>query len=229
VLRACALTTSDSQVMARCMRDLGAGEVMTFPFGLEALPLLPLPGHKPAHACFANRGLEAIYRPDLVLQCFARLAADWPDATLVVANDGSLRPALQLQAMALGLHDRIRFTGRLDAAAQAAEYARARWYISLPASDSVAVSVLEAMAHGCVPILSDLPANHELVRRNDNGWVLQGDALPAAADLQPLADRADAIGAANHGWVAEHALFPSAVSAFLDRLRALDAAASHGP
>lgn len=229
VLRACALTTSDSQVMAQRMRTLGAGEVLTFPFGLEALPPLPPPGHKPPHACFANRGLEAIYQPQRVLQCFAGLAAAWPDATLVVANDGALRPALEAQAAALGLVDRIRFTGRLDAAAQAAEYARARWYLSLPASDSVAVSVLEALAHGCLPILSDLPANHELVRRGANGWVLRGEALPDAADLQSLADRADAIAAANHAWVAGHAMFPAAVTTFLDRLRVLDAATARRP
>lgn len=233
VLRACVLTTSDSQVMAGRMRALGAAEVMTFPFGLEALPPLPPPGCKPPHACFANRGLETIYRPERVLQCFAGLAAAWPDATLVVANDGALRPALEQQARTLGLADRIRWTGRLDATAQAAEYARARWYLSLPESDSVAVSVLEAMAHGCVPILSDLPANHELVHRGHdglmNGWVLQGDRLPTAADLQPLADRADAVAAANHAWVATHALFPAAVTAFLARLRALDAAGPRRP
>ena len=222
VLQACALTTSDSRVMAQRMRELGAAEVMTFPFGLEALPPLPPPGAKRPHACFANRGLEPIYRPERVLQCFAGLAAAWPDAELVVANDGSLRPALERQAAELGLQPRIRFVGRLDAAAQAAQYAAARWYLSLPESDSVSVSVLEAMGHGCLPILSDLPANHELVRRGDNGWVLRGDALPGAADLQPLADRADAIAATNHAWVAGHAMFPRSVAAFLDRLRQIE-------
>ena len=44
VLRACVLTTSDSQVMADRMRALGADEVMTFPFGLEALPPAPNSG-----------------------------------------------------------------------------------------------------------------------------------------------------------------------------------------
>jgi L-malate glycosyltransferase len=86
---------------------------------------------------------------------------------LVVANDGSLRGALQAQAAALGLADRVVFVGRLDAGTQAGWYDRAQWYLSLPQSDSVAVSVLEAMAHGCIPILSDLPANRELV---DSGF-----------------------------------------------------------
>jgi len=221
VLCACALTTSDSQVMARRMHELGAGEVMTFPFGLEALPPLPPPGHKRPHRCFANRGLETIYAPQRVLQQFAALAADWPDAELVVANDGSLRPALQRQAAELGLQARIHFVGRLDAVAQAQQYAAARWYLSLPESDSVSVSVLEALAHGCLPILSDLPANHELVRRGDNGWVLDGPALARHTDLDPLLQRAEAIAAANHAWVAEHAMFARSVASFLARLRAI--------
>ncbi len=225
VLRACVLSTSDSQVMAERMRALGAGEVMTFPFGLETLPPAPGLAAEPRqdHLLFANRGLEPIYDPGRVLQLFAGLAAVWPAARLVMANSGSLAPALQQQAAELGLADGVRFIGRVDAATQAGLYARARWYVSLPTSDSVSVSVLEALAHGCIPILSDLPANHELVRHGDNGWIAAGGSLPTAADLQPLLDRADAIAVANHAWVAEHALFGPSVSAFLARLRALDA------
>ncbi len=222
VLRACALSTSDSQVMTRAMHALGAGEVMTFPFGLEAMPLLPAPGAKQDHLVFANRGLEALYRPERVLALFDGLAQAWPDAQLVVANDGALRPALQQQAAALGLAERVRFIGRVDAETQAGWYARARWYASLPASDSVSVSVLEAMAHGCIPILSDLPANHELVEAGRNGWVTDGEALPTAADLQPLLAHADGIAAANHAWVAGNALFGPCVAAFLARLRAIN-------
>ena len=221
VLRACVLTTSDSQVMADRMRTLGADEVMTFPFGLEALPTAP--GDKQDHLVFANRGLVALYDPGRVLRLFAGLAAAWPDAQLVVANSGALLPALQQQAADLGLADRVRFIGRVDADTQAGWYAQARWYLSLPTSDSVSVSVLEALAHGCIPILSDLPANRELVRHGDNGWIAAGSSLPTAADLQPLLARAAAIAATNHAWVADHALFGPSVSAFLARLRALDA------
>ena len=229
VLRACALTTSDSQVMAERMHALGAGEVMTFPFGLEALPPLPAPGIKQDHLFFANRGLEPIYAPQRVLQLFARIAADWPGAELVVANDGSLRPLLERQAADAGLSHRVRFIGRVDATTQASCYARARWYVSLPESDSVSVSVLEALAHGCIPLLSDLPANRELVHAGDDGqvpgWVAQGNSLPSAADLQPLLDRAETIAARHHAWVARHAMFGPCVARFLARLRALDAAA----
>lgn len=212
VLKACTLTTSDSQVMAARMRALGAGEVMVFPFGLEAMP--PAPPAKDDGLFFANRGLEPIYAPQRVLQAFAAL--DWPGKRLVVANDGSLRAALQASAPA-----GVQFTGRLDAATQAGHYAAARWYLSLPTSDSVAVSVLEAMAQGCIPILSDLPANRELVQDGDNGLILaDGEALRAER-LRPLLARAAAIATHNRAWVQQHALFAPCVQRFVQRLQAL--------
>lgn len=227
VLRACALTTSDSLHMARRMQALGAAEVMTFPFGLDTLPA-------PAEAkddrlFFANRGLEPIYRPQRVIEAFAAIATDWPDARLVIANDGSLRPALERQVQNAGLADQVRFTGRLGAEEQARLYSQARWYVSLPASDSVSVSVLEAMAHGCIPLLSDLPANHELVRSGANGLVLADGALPAAQALQPLLARAGPIASDNRAWVADQALFGPCVRRFLARLQALQRQGDAGP
>jgi L-malate glycosyltransferase len=222
VLRACALATSDSQHMAQRMRELGAGEVMCFPFGLETLPLLP--AHKDDALFFANRGLEPIYAPQRVIEVFAAIAAQWPQARLVVANDGSLLGALQAQVRSLGLLDQVRFVGMLDAMTQAEHYARSRWYLSLPRSDSVSVSVLEALAHGCVPLLSELPANRELVRSGDNGLILADGAAPPPAALQALRERGDAIARANHAWVGQHAMFGPSVQAFLARLRELQAA-----
>jgi len=219
VLRACDLTTSDSLFMAERMRALGAREVMVFPFGLEAMP--PEPAVKDDALFFANRGLEAIYAPERVIDTFAGVAAGWPEARLVVANDGALRPALQARADALGLRERLQFTGRLDAEAQAGHYARARWYLSLPLSDSVSVSVLEAMAHGCVPILSDLPANRELVSAGENGLIVGAGQALDAATLRSLLPRAAAIARANRDWVAAHAMFPVAVDRFLARLEQL--------
>ncbi|MFL6627913.1 MAG: glycosyltransferase [Vitreoscilla sp.] len=217
VLRDAAVCTSDSGHMARRMRALGARDVMTFPFGLDALP--PASDAKAPRLFFANRGLEDIYDPMRVLALFAGIVAAWPDARLVVANSGALRAALEARTLQLGLASRIEFVGRLDAAAQAAFYARARWYVSVPHSDSVSVSVLEAMAHGCIPLLSDLPANRELVRDGVNGLVLPdgADALDVAA-LERLGADAPAIAAANRAWVGAHALFGPSVDGFVARL-----------
>ena len=94
-------------------------------------------------------------------------------------------------------------------------------FISLPESDSVAVSVLEAMAYGCIPLLSDLPANRELVRDGENGVIVAAGGDVSATVLQTLLDDAAGIAADNRRWIAEHALFASAVERFVARLREL--------
>jgi glycosyltransferase involved in cell wall biosynthesis len=219
VLRDCAVATSDSAYMAERMRKLGAAHVLTFPFGLEEMPPDASRKKEPPRF-FANRGLEEIYDPMRVLAVFARAAAAWPEARLVVANEGSLKEALRARAGELGLAQRVEFAGRLDAGAQAREYARARWYLSLPHSDSVSVSVIEAMAHGCVPILSDLPANRELVRDGDNGLILtpahEADLVPA---LDRLAPRAELVARANRLWVRSRAMFGPSIDHFVAHLQ----------
>lgn len=222
VLRACTLTTSDSQVMAARMRELGAREVMVFPFGLEAMP--DASATKEPWLFFANRGLEPIYAPHRVLQAFASVAGWQPQARLVVANDGSLRGALERRVAAMGLAGRVQFTGRLDADTQDQWYARSQWYLSLPASDSVAVSVLEAMAHGCVPVLSDLEANRELVNDGANGLIVPGGGALEPSVLEGMLERADTIARDNRSWVRQHGLFEPSVRQFLARLRELSAA-----
>ena len=227
VLQACTLTTSDSRSMANRMRELGAAEVMTLAFGLESLP--PQPGPKDSWLFFTNRGLESLYRPERVLAMFASVAGVEPEARLVIANDGSLAADLPARACQLGLTvgslaagQQVEFVGRLGVEEQARWYARAGWYVSLPESDSVSVSVLEAMAHGCIPLLSDLPANRELVDDGRNGLIVPDAGLDAFA-LQPLADRAERIAGGNRAWIAQHGLFAPAVASFLARLRELSA------
>lgn len=223
VLRACDLTTSDSLHMAARMRELGAAEVMTFPFGFEAMPAAAQA--KEAWLFFANRSLEPLYRPERVLALFAAIASLRPEARLLIGNEGSLLERLPRHAEQLGLAvgraaegGQVEFVGRQDEAAQARCYDRAQWYVSLPASDSVSVSVLEAMAHGCIPLLSDLPANRELVRDGDNGAIVGPSGLDPAA-IEALLARAAEIAATNRQWVAEHAMFGPAVARFVDRLR----------
>jgi L-malate glycosyltransferase len=228
VLRACRLTTSDSVHMAQRMRELGAFEVMTFPFGLDALP--PPGAPKQPWLFFSNRGLEPIYQPLRVLEVFGQVARVRPQARLAMANRGSLLESLREAARGFGLSvgtvqagQHVEFTGLLDAQAQDRWYEQAQWYLSLPQSDSVSVSVIEAMAHGCIPLLSDLPANRELVRDGDNGLILlPNQAAPTIAALDALLGRAPQIAQTNRDWVARHALFAPAVTRFVARLRELE-------
>lgn len=213
-LKSCDITTSDSTHMAQRMHELGAGEVMVFPSGLDALPRQN--AKKQPWLCFFNRELEPTHRPQLAIDAFARIAAAQPGARLVVANDGSLRAALEADVAGRGLAERVNFVGRLDAATQATQYARSTWMLGLPESDSF--SVLEAMAHGCVPVLSELPANRELIGDSARGLIVGSlDDLPARMATLDTAR----LAVVNRDWVAAHGMFEPHVQRFLTRLREL--------
>ena len=95
----------------------------------------------------------------------------------------------------------------------------------------MAVSVLEAMAHGCIPLLSDLPANRELVQDRQNGWIVpqewgadlqaQEDVADDAVVLPALLAQAADIAAHNRNWVRQHGLFPSAEQQRMQTLQSL--------
>lgn len=222
VLRASAVCTADSRHMAREMLRLGAREVTVFPFGLDALPPLGPESAKDPNLFFSNRALEPNYRIDKVLRLFAAVAAGNPQARLVLANDGSQVGALRLLIQALRLQPQVAVVGYLDAQQQSGWYQRAQWHLSLPHSDSVSVSVLEAMAHGCIPVLSDLPANRELVTHGLSGWIVQGEEPGSHRDfidaVPELLQRAPDIAAANRDWVARHGLFAPQLRRFLSDL-----------
>jgi len=59
--------------------------------------------------------------------------------------------------------------GFIDQKAQEEIYRKARFYISIPESDSTSVSLLEAMKYGCIPIVSNIPANREWILNGING------------------------------------------------------------
>ena len=227
VLRGSVCSTSDSHHMAGEMRRLGARHVLVFPFGLSELPPVTAPSIREPLLFFSNRGLEPLYRIDRVLRLFAAVAAEHPAARLVIANRGRAETDLRALTRTLGLLEKVRFVGMLEPQEQAQWYARAQWHLSLPRSDSVSVSVIEAMAHGCVPVLSDLPANRELVDDALNGLILPDDDARAAAalkgQLNVLLNRAEDIALRNRKWVAEHGLFPPRVEAFLAELSRLAA------
>lgn len=229
VLAAAALATSDSEYMAERMRHFGSREVMVFPFGLEAMPEVesrrsanPAASlKKQPWLVYANRALEPNYRPQAVLQWFVSLLTWQPEAQLVLANDGSLRPSLQAWVRERGLSERVSFVGHLGADAQHGWYERAQWFVSLPASDSVSVSLIEALAHGCLPVLADLPANREWVRHAVNGLILRDAESADAVVMQTLLARAQTIAQDNRARVARDGLFEPCMERLIERLRTL--------
>jgi L-malate glycosyltransferase len=205
------LITSDSEYMTGVIRGLCKTPVLTFTFGLDKLPDYD-PTQKKHGLYFSNRMLSANYNIDEVLRFFARVASTDPDARLVVAHEGDQREVLGEFCHQLNIFDRVQFVGFLTASEQNAMYSKAEFYVSLPTSDSTSVSLLEAMAYGCIPVVSDIPANREWINDGKVG-ILYSPSLDLNR-LYEMRNRQNIIAKQNRKIISEKAIFPDTMKQF---------------
>ena len=161
------LITSDSYFMSDKIKELSNnGNILTFPFGLDSIDLNQ-DYKKDENLIFSNRALIKNYNIDKIIEWFLNL--DNKELKLIIANDGNMKDELENFVKSNNLTSRVEFVGFLNQSEQREIYKKAKYYISIPSSDSTAVSLLEAMSYGCIPIVSNIPANREWIIGGCNG------------------------------------------------------------
>ena len=102
-------------------------------------------------------------RPHLAVDVAAQLVAEGHDAVLVVAGAGPLLQATHERATQRGIADRVKMLGELDEHTLRHVYAACDVFIAPSEIEGIARSLYEAMAMGCVPVVSDVGGQRELV------------------------------------------------------------------
>lgn len=111
---------------------------------------------------------------DLLLRAVAALGD--PRVHAVLVGDGPERAALQARADALGLADRVHFTGHRDDVA--ALLPGFDLFVLPSLSEGQSNTLLEAMAAGLPVVVSDAGGNPEIVRDGQDGRVFPAGDLP---------------------------------------------------
>jgi L-malate glycosyltransferase len=137
----------------------------------------------------STRNFEPHYRVDVVLEAFALLKEQQPDATLTVAGYGS--EEARLRGLAI---EGVRFVGRIDPESMPQVCAEADIFLNASVVDNQPVSILEAFAAGLLVVSTptgDIPA---MVRHNETGLLVRPDdpALLATAVLRLMASPPEA-------------------------------------
>jgi Glycosyltransferase len=147
------------------------------------------------------RSLERnLYNVDVVISAMPDVLRRMPAARLVVGADGALRGQLEDLARRLDVAGAVEFAGSATWPAGLAErLGKAAVYVSVPSSDGTSVTMLEAMAAGAYPVVSDLPANREWVDPEGGTVVPVRQVAPLAeAIVAALDDPARRSSAAKH-------------------------------
>ncbi len=167
-LRRAALVLCDAENLAAAARAAGAPaeRVRALPWGVDRTRFRAA-AERERGLILSTRMHEEIYDMPLIIDAAARVLAARPEATLAIAGGGSLTPLLERLAETRLPRGRYHFLGLLEPAVLAAWLDRAEVFVSAARSDSTSQSLLEAMAAGAVPVVSDIAGNRE--------WVGEGD------------------------------------------------------
>jgi glycosyltransferase involved in cell wall biosynthesis len=174
VLASASWVTSDARVMSERLQRLGVApeRILTFPYGVDTDRFRPSgEPHADGPRVVTNRKLEAVYSVSTVIDAFAAVHEVFPEASLTVAGDGSERTELGRRAAQSVAASAITFVGGVDHERMPALLAENQVYVSASLSDTTSVSLLEAMATGLFPVVSDIPANREWVTHGENGML----------------------------------------------------------
>ncbi len=123
-----------------------------------------------------------------VVAGFARAAAEVPALELVFVGDGPSRKDLQEQVMGAGVTDRVHFVGQVTRDALGEVFAAADFVASTSARTNMTNAVVEAMAHGVVPVALNTGSTATVVQHERTGLlVAQPSAESIAAAMCRLA------------------------------------------
>jgi glycosyltransferase involved in cell wall biosynthesis len=179
--------TADSHDLASAMQNLIPEKKIDILIANFGINLIPVQTEK-EKIFYSNRLHKKLYRVDFILRAFAKFKSkpnreEWK---LIVGAVGEETDQLKALAAELNILSSTEFVGWLQQEDNARNYAKATYYISIPESDATSISVLEAMASGCIPILSNLPSNMEWVSHGKTGVVVenvQSDFISEAFEM----------------------------------------------
>ena len=117
----------------------------------------------------STRSLKPFYDVRTLVQAIPLVLARIPQARFVIAGTGEQQGDLKELARDLGASDSTKFVGWVPPAELPAYLSSADIYVSSSLSDGTSISLLEAMACGLAPIVTDIPANRPWINEGENG------------------------------------------------------------
>lgn len=141
-----------------------------------------------------TRRLEPVFDHRTTIQALTLLKKKGIEFQMTFVDDGSLLNELKQQVKYAGLKDNVNFMGRVDNDNLPGVLARHSVYLSASLRDGTSLSLLEAMATGLFPIVSNIKANSDWLRHGDDGLLHNvGDAEDLANCILQLLSKPEIV------------------------------------
>src|SRR4030042_5310426 len=128
-------------------------------------------GSRP-YKILSDRNLLPIYNVSLLIRAIPIVLKEEPRAKFLIAGDGSEKKKLEREVENLNLGSSVQFLGGIPHKEMPNLLAQSDIYVSTSLCDGTSVSLLEALASGAFPVVTDIPSNREWVSDGENGFLV---------------------------------------------------------
>jgi glycosyltransferase involved in cell wall biosynthesis len=179
--------------MTKKLIDFGADpqKILTLPRGIDTNLFGPAPRrcfHPQSHAAYGiitTRGLNPDYNFEQILRALSVLKTSLSSFKYSIAGEGPYKSVLLRKIKDLGLEDFVEFVGKVRHHELPGYLQSADVYVSMVVSDGVSASLLEAMACGVFPIVTNNAANQLWIEDGENGFLVEfGDHKDLAGKIK---------------------------------------------
>ena len=127
---------------------------------------------KGAFIILSNRNLLPLYNVSILIRAIPNILREEPRTKFLIAGEGSEKENLENEVENLNLSISVRFLGRVPHKEMPNLLAQSDIYVSTSPYDGTSVSLLEALASGTFPVVTDIPSNREWIADGDNGFLV---------------------------------------------------------
>jgi glycosyltransferase involved in cell wall biosynthesis len=183
--RATLITAVTRDLMHRVVRmGIPAERVLIHQYGVDTSVFTrpPDPGTRRPGRVVSTRRFEWKYNVFHLIRALPGVRARVPDVEVVLAGDGPDRQALEALIRELGVEAAVTLAGHVAHEAIPALLQSAAVYVSTAVTEGASLSLLEAMACGVFPVVTDIPGNREWVTDDENGFLVPVNDVEALAD-----------------------------------------------
>lgn len=120
----------------------------------------------------STRNLAPIYDMETLIRAVPLVLEQVPEVKFVIAGDGVQKNYLEDLAKSLNVLNSISFLGHMPHQELPRYLRAAEVYVSTSLSDTISVSILEAMACGLAPVVTDIGDNRKWIEDRKNGFII---------------------------------------------------------
>ena len=171
----------ETNVVKDNITDLGGkeGKTVISPFGVDINKFSPEKEDSDIreklrlednYVVISTRHLKPIYDIPTLIKAVPIVLREISNIKFLIVGSGEQKNDLKELAKYLKVADAVRFVGAISPDDLPKYLATSDIYVSTSISDTISVSLLEAMSCGLSPIVSDIEGNRDVVKDGENGF-----------------------------------------------------------